>query len=536
MTEPHHTDPPAADCSGPAAGSGVARSDSAAGPGVARIDRGDNGGVPRARLGDRGGLVGLVALLVLIGALAGLSWVVIIALLMAMLFLHELGHYLTARWTGMKVSEFFIGFGPRVWSFRRGETTFGIKAVWIGAYVRIVGMNNLEEVSPEDEPRSFRTKSYPRKLLVLTAGSGMHFVIALVLLFALLLLDGRALSGGSQADEVTDWALATVSPDSAAAAAGLQPGDELVSVAGVERTTFADFSRQVQQMAGAQAEVVYLRDGTTHTATTQVGERLTAQGAAGIVGLIEGDRILAVDGLDSGGAPTYAQVASFGASRLGQPVDLTIVDTTTGSPAVVEGAVITHLVDPAAAVKGFFGVSADYRRSGLGPLAATGESVRLLTAAVRDVVFAIPGIVTEGFSGMFGGLSGDDAATGGANVARELEVRRLDQSHPDENRILSIYGVARIGAEAASDGVAPVLVLVIYVNVFIGVFNLLPLLPLDGGHVVVATYERLRSFGGRRHEVDAARLLPLTYAVVALLLLVGGVALVRDILDPVSFG
>ena len=121
-------------------------------------------------------------------------------------------------------------------------------------------------------------------------------------------------------------------------------------------------------------------------------------------------------------------------------------------------------------------------------------------------------------------------------MARELELRRLDRSHPDENRILSIYGVARIGAEAASDGATEVLLLLVYVNAFIGVFNLLPLLPLDGGHVVVATYERIRSFGGRTHRVDAARLLPLTYAVVALLLLVGGVALVRDILDPVSFG
>ena len=150
----------------------------------------------RERLGDHGGLAGLVALLVLIGVLAGATWVVIILVLMAVLFLHELGHYLTARMTGMKVSEFFIGFGPRVWSFRRGETEYGIKAVWVGAYVRIVGMSNLEEVDPRDEPRSFRQKSYPRQLLVLTAGSGMHFVIALVLLFALLTLDG-SLSVGS---------------------------------------------------------------------------------------------------------------------------------------------------------------------------------------------------------------------------------------------------------------------------------------------------------------------------------------------------
>ena len=488
------------------------------------------------RLTDQRGLVGLVVALVVIGAFAGVSWVVIILLLMAMLFLHELGHYLTARWTGMKVSEFFIGFGPSLWSFRRGETEYGVKAIWVGAYVRIVGMSNLDEVEPGDEPRSFRQQSYPRKLLVLTAGSGMHFVIVLVLLFAVLLGDGRIVSGGSGVDEAENWVLATVSPDSAAAAAGLQPGDELISVAGVGRTTFGDFSGQVQRLAGTEVEVVYRRDDVVNTAVTRVGERLTAAGAAGIVGLIEGDRILAVEGLESVGAPTYAQVAEFGRERIGEPLDMTIVDTRTGRPAVVEGAMITNLINPSAAVSGFFGVSADYRVEGIGVARAAGESLRLSALIVRDVVFAIPTIVTDGFGGTLDGLRSDDQAASSAQMARDVELRRLDRSHPDENRILSIYGVARIGAEAASDGTTEVLLLLVYVNAFIGVFNLLPLLPLDGGHVVVATYERIRSFGGRSHRVDAARLLPLTYAVVALLLLVGGVALVRDILDPVSFG
>ena len=490
----------------------------------------------KERLGDHARLAVLVALLLFIGIFAGASWVVIILSLVAMLFLHELGHYLMARWTGMKVSEFFIGFGPRLWSFRRGETEYGIKAIWVGAYVRIVGMNNLDVVEPGDEPRSFRQQSYPRKMLVLTAGSGMHFVIVLVLLFAVLLADGRIAGGGPAAEEVGNWTLATVSPDSAAAAAGLQPGDELVSVAGVGRTTFGDFSRQVQQLGGVEVEVVYRRDGAENTAVTRVGERLTAAGAAGIVGLIEGDRILAVEGLESVGAPTYAQLSAYGRDRIGEPVDMTIVDTRTGRPAVVEGAMITHLIDPSAAVRGFFGVSADYRAEGLGVVRAAGQSVRLSALIVRDVVFAIPTIVTDGCGGTLDGLRSDDQATGGAQLAREIELRRLDRSHPDENRILSIYGVARIGAEAASDGATEVLILLVYVNAFIGVFNLLPLLPLDGGHVVVATYERIRSFGGRSYRVDAARLLPLTYAVVALLLVVGVVALVRDILDPVSFG
>ena len=483
------------------------------------------------------GLIGLAALLAFIGVVAGVSWVAIITVLVATLFVHELGHFLAARLTGMKVTEFFIGFGPRVWSFRRGETEYGIKAVWAGAYVRIIGMNNLDPVEPDEEPRSFRVQSYPRKLFVLVAGSAMHFVMAAVFLFVVLVADGPLSGLGADPRlEERDWTLATVSADSAASVAGLRPGDELVSVAGVSRTTFADFSQLVSSLHGAEVDVVYRRDGELHTAMTRVGERLTKAGADGIVGLIEGDRILAVEGLGSDGPPAYAQVADFARGRLDEPLNITIVDTRTGRPAVVEGAIIQDTVSPAAGVSGFFGVSADYRRQGLGVVEAVPESLRLLGTISREVVFALPKVVTEGLFGTLDGLRGDEPAASGTDVARELEVRRLDTSHPDENRILSIYGVARIGAQAASDGVADVLLLLVFVNVFIGVFNLLPLLPLDGGHVAVATYERLRSIGGRAHQVDAASLMPVTYAVVAVLLLIGGVALVRDILDPVSFG
>ena len=90
------------------------------------------------------------------------SWwaLVLVFGFLLMLFVHELGHYLAARSTGMKVTEFFLGFGPRIWSFRRGETEYGLKVIPLGAYVRIIGMNNLEDVDPADEPRTFRAKGY----------------------------------------------------------------------------------------------------------------------------------------------------------------------------------------------------------------------------------------------------------------------------------------------------------------------------------------------------------------------------------------
>ena len=106
-------------------------------------------------------------------------------------FLHETGHFVTARLTGMKATQFFLGFGPRLWSFRRGETEYGVRALPLGAFVRIIGMNNMDEVPPEDEARTYRQQSYPRRMLVIIAGSLMHMLIAIVLLFTVYSHPGR---------------------------------------------------------------------------------------------------------------------------------------------------------------------------------------------------------------------------------------------------------------------------------------------------------------------------------------------------------
>ena len=117
----------------------------------------------------------------------------IVAFFVALLLsvtLHEAGHFLTARRYGMKATQFFVGFGPTLWSRRRGETEYGVKAVPLGGYVKIVGMTPLEEVEPGDEGRAFfRHKPWP-KFVVLVAGSTMHFVLALVLTFAGILAIG----------------------------------------------------------------------------------------------------------------------------------------------------------------------------------------------------------------------------------------------------------------------------------------------------------------------------------------------------------
>src|SRR2546428_5502423 len=102
--------------------------------------------------------------------------------LVFMVMFHEFGHYIPAKHFDMKVTEFFFGFGPRLWSVRRGETDYGIKPIPAGGYVKIVGMNPLEEIPPEEESRTFRGKPAWQKLIVLVAGSTTHFITGLFLL------------------------------------------------------------------------------------------------------------------------------------------------------------------------------------------------------------------------------------------------------------------------------------------------------------------------------------------------------------------
>src|SRR5438067_11279466 len=127
-----------------------------------------------------------VAIVLVLAVITGFSpFLGVIGALIAIVMLHEFGHFVTAKWAGMKVSEYFFGFGPRLWSIRKGETEYGIKAIPVGGYVRILGMNNLEQVDPADEPRTYRQKSFPRRLSVAVAGSAMHFLIAFLLLIVL---------------------------------------------------------------------------------------------------------------------------------------------------------------------------------------------------------------------------------------------------------------------------------------------------------------------------------------------------------------
>ena len=411
---------------------------------------------------DRIRLALLIGALVSFGLIGGVSGLVVVSSFVVMLVLHELGHFVVARLAGMQVTEFFIGFGPRLWSMRRGETTYGVKAIPAGAYVRITGMSSLDLVDPAVEHRTYRQQSYPKRMAVALAGSAMHFAIALALLFFVYVAIGRP--------DPTRWVVGEVVSDSAAASIGVRSGDRIVSVDGMETPGFEDFGVVVRGLPGRDVAVVLERDGATSSRNVRIGERLMVDGT----------------------------------------------------------------------VDGFFGVGPDRPMETLGPVVAGVEATARFVDLVGMSVDGLVGFFTP--DGLVSFLTGGDESvegpqpvgSGGAGGSVQVADPGVDPA--DEDRLLSIYGAARLGNAMLDDGWTTYLWFLILVNVFIGVFNLVPLLPLDGGHVAIATYERIRSVGGRRYTADAQKLVPLTWAVVTLLVAVAVVALYRDIVDLPDFG
>lgn len=411
---------------------------------------------------DRIRLVLLIGAVVSFGLIGGVSGLVVVSSFVVMLVLHELGHFVVARLAGMQVTEFFIGFGPRLWSMRRGETTYGVKAIPAGAYVRITGMSSLDLVDPAVEHRTYRQQSYPKRMAVALAGSAMHFAIALALLFFVYVAIGRP--------DPTRWVVGEVVSDSAAASIGVRSGDRIVSVDGMETPGFEDFGVVVRGLPGRDVVVVLERDGATSSRNMRIGERLMVDGT----------------------------------------------------------------------VAGFFGVGPDRPMETLGPVGAGVEATARFVDLVGMSIDGLVGFFTP--DGLVSFLTGGDESTEGSqpvvsgDAGGSVQVADPGVDPADEDRLLSIYGAARLGSAMLDDGWTTYLWFLILVNVFIGVFNLVPLLPLDGGHVAIATYERIRSVGGRRHRADAQKLVPLTWAVVTLLVAVAVVALYRDIVDLPDFG
>ncbi|MGB0113296.1 MAG: RIP metalloprotease [Ilumatobacteraceae bacterium] len=365
------------------------------------------------------------------------------------IFLHELGHYLTARWTGMKVTQFFLFFGPRLWSFRRGETEYGVRALPLGAFVRIIGMNRMDEVDPADEGRSYRQQSFPKRLLVISAGSIMHMIIAVVLLFGV-----YATQGEITAQDEPRVIVGAAAVELPAAQAGIQADDEIVSVGGLAVTSPVELGEAVRSFEpGSVVDIVVLRDGE---------EAIVPVGLGANTGVAEDDPL-------------------FGTALLG--------------------------------VRSF---SPPYY-----------EDHGIVGAAVNSVTDIVP-VSWESTKGIVKVLNP-------INLVDQL----TDPDNADPtSRPTTIYGVATVSDDVGeSGGLAAVLYMLAVLNVFVGVFNMMPLLPLDGGHAAIAVYERIqekRRHMTQRYFADVERLMPFAMGVIMVLAMLMFTGLYLDITEPIG--
>ena len=208
---------------------------------------------------------------------------VFVVVIVGSIMVHEAGHFLTARRFGMKAERFFFGFGPTLWSIRRDETEYGVKAIPAGGFVKITGMSRYEEVDPADEDRAFYAKPAWQRAIVLAAGSFTHFVLAALLLFAAMALyelprleDGAPV-GSTEVTQVVDG--------SPAADAGLREGDRIVAVDGTSIATFNEMRDVVATRAGEQIAVTFERGDTTRTVPVTLDSREVEGEQVGFIGL-----------------------------------------------------------------------------------------------------------------------------------------------------------------------------------------------------------------------------------------------------------
>ena len=412
--------------------------------------------------GGKSAVRSLVELVVVVGAVVALAvaagqvaLLIVVASLIVMIMVHELGHFLAAKRGHMKVTEYFLGFGPRLWSFRKGETEYGVKAIPLGGYVKIPGMTNLEEVDPADEARTYREQPFHARLLVAVAGSAMHFLMAFVLL----------------------WTLVTF--------VGLPNGDKVAV-------------QSVADVAGRP-------------------------GPAEVAGLRPGDVVVSVDGRPVGGNGDVLVAALHGSPD--RPVTLVVDRAGTERTLVVtpvDGRTVHQAgvtQPPGSAPYGLIGVRLDSPVERVGPLAGlarTGADIaRFSWASVVGVAHLFSPSATVQ---RFGQLTDAKAAS---------------QASADGTRVQSVVGVVQTATDAVHAGIGDLLIVLVSINLFVGIFNLFPMLPLDGGHVAIAVYEKIRSTRSRvRYHADVAKLLPYTWALVAFLGILFTTSLVTDLLHP----
>lgn len=435
--------------------------------------------------------------------LAFLIGVVIIVIGLAVsIGLHEIGHLVPAKLFGVKVSQYMIGFGPTLWSRRKGETEYGVKAIPLGGYISMIGMfppakgeqvgsdstgffrglvqdardSSTESITAGDEHRAFYLLPVWKRIIVMLGGPFMNLVLAVVL-FGVLLMGFGVAQASTTVGSVSACALPATSerqtcepgdPAAPGAAAGIEPGDRIVAVAGEPIDTWNESTAIIRDHPDEQIEIVVVRDGeeVSLTVTPMLSERYVIDENGQVV-------------TDAAGDPVTVQAGFVGISPATETVQL-----------------------PATEV-----------------LPAVGENI----AGVAGIILNLPQRIVDV-----------------ANAAFGPEER-------DPNGPISVVGVGRVAGEIASldeiplaSKAAGLIGILGSLNIALFVFNLIPLLPLDGGHIAGALWEAIRrGFAKlfRRPDpgpVDLAKLMPLTLAVVVVLGAMSALLIYADIVKPVQ--
>ena len=362
----------------------------------------------------------------------------ILAILVVVL-IHEAAHFGVAKAFGIKVEEFFVGFGPRLWSIKRGETEYGLKLLPLGGYVRIAGMNPFQEPTPEEYPRTFGAKPAWQRALVIAAGPLTHFVIAF-LIFASFL----GFVGEDRFEPVVGGVSATINGvPSPALEAGLEEGDRVVRVADVESPSQEEFQALTRAHVGEELELTLIRDGQELVVTvTPVVDR------------------------------------ELGFARIG-------IDLDAGRELPSD------------------------REDFLGAVAGGADMV-------GDFTWAVLGSIPKVF--------------GPEGLGRIVTLVFTDAERQVDDPATIVAG-GQVAVAAANRGFAEALLLILGgFNIFVGIINLVPLPPFDGGHLAVLAVEKIRG-----KKVDPRKLVPLTAVMAGFLILFMVSLLYLDFVKPIPF-
>jgi membrane-associated protease RseP (regulator of RpoE activity) len=378
----------------------------------------------------------------------------VLALMLA-IFLHEGGHFTTAKLFGMKVERFFLGFGPTIWSFRRGETEYGVKAFPLGGFCKIAGMspyendgNFLEEdrsadpaATPTPPERQFRNKPAWQRSIVLAAGSITHFIVAILLIWMVLVAIG--IGTGQVTTTIDNTVALDGGQRSPAQIAGLRSGDQIVAVAGTPVSTFEQLRAVLQSKGDQPITIEYVRDGERRS--------------------------------------------------------------TSVTPVNQNG-------------RGFLGFQPSEETRRIGVLAAIPESMKLFWDTTVATVKGLGGFVT-GLADRISAPEPAPAGSGGAGGG----VR--------DGGPIGIVGITRLAGQAvANNQWAIFIAILIQLNIVVGVFNLLPLPPMDGGYLAFVLWQVVT-----RREVDLRKVVPVAALIVGLLVMLTVGLVWLDITNPVPY-